>query len=281
MTLSCDQIRDLAPAFVLGALDAAEDAAVRAHLASCPQAHEEIEELGGVVPYLADTLDPVEPPPGLRARILDAAAREPSAASIVPERIAAVAPTPRAAEPRPAAWATARAPSTRTLGTWALRLAAVFAIVALGAWNLQLQSSLNGTRADLDAARAYQQGVAAVLEIGTRPGADTAFLGSAGTTSTASGVAATAPDGTMVLALRGLAATTGSQVYEAWVIVGTNPPVALGGFTVAGDGTGVLRTQTSLAAPGATVAVTLEPLPGATAPAGPLVSAGSLVAAAS
>src|SRR5512143_3983014 len=54
--LTCDEVRELAGAFVLGALDAAEAAAVRAHLAAAghADAHPEIAELGAVVPALAE-----------------------------------------------------------------------------------------------------------------------------------------------------------------------------------------------------------------------------------
>jgi len=281
MSLTCDDVRDLAAAYVLGALDAPEAAAVRAHLADCPEAHTEVEALGGVVPYLADTLAPVEPPAGLRARLLAAAAADqPGLAepregtpSSVAEGVAAPIPFPIVTRRERSV---AGRPNTRA--TWALRIAAVLAIAVLGAWNLQLQSNLSGVQADLTAARAYQQGVAAVLDVGTRSGAQTAFLAAARAGLTSSGVAAAAPDGTVVMAIHGLAPTTGNQVYEAWVIVGKDAPVALGGFTVSGDGTGVLRASTSLARSGAVLALTLEPLPGATAPAGPVVSAGSLVA---
>ena len=44
--MTCDEIRDLAPAFVLGALGPDEEAAVRDHLASCPEPHPEMAELG-------------------------------------------------------------------------------------------------------------------------------------------------------------------------------------------------------------------------------------------
>ena len=76
MTMTCDDARDLAPGFVLGALSPDEASAVRAHLATCEQEHAEFAELGGVVPYLADSVDPVEPPAGLRSRLLAAAAAE-------------------------------------------------------------------------------------------------------------------------------------------------------------------------------------------------------------
>ena len=42
--LTCDEVRDLAGAFVLGALEPAEAAAVRAHLASARTPHAEIAE---------------------------------------------------------------------------------------------------------------------------------------------------------------------------------------------------------------------------------------------
>ena len=47
--LSCDDVRELAASFVLGALDADEADAVRAHLASCADPHAEMAELGSVL----------------------------------------------------------------------------------------------------------------------------------------------------------------------------------------------------------------------------------------
>ena len=273
MKLTCDDVRDLAAGFVLGALDAEESAAVRAHLADCPEAHAELAELGGVVPYLADSLEPVEPPAGLRDRLLAAAA---SASAGEPRVAEASSVTPI---PFPSAEDRDRRAAGRTrLGTWALGIAAVLAIAVLGAWNLQLQARLNGAQADLAAAEAYQRGIAAVLDVGSQSGARTAFLAAGKPGVRTGGVAAAAPDGTVVMALHDLVPTAGSEVYEAWVIVGQQAPVALGGFTVGRDGNGLLRASTTLAEPGAVLALTLEPLPGATAPAGPIVSSGSLVA---
>jgi len=40
--LTCDEVRELAAPFVLGALDGDEAAAVRTHLASCDDAHVEL-----------------------------------------------------------------------------------------------------------------------------------------------------------------------------------------------------------------------------------------------
>ena len=74
--LTCDDVRELAGAYVLDALEPAEAHAVAEHLATCPEPHEEMFELGGVVPYLAETVELVEPRADLRARIMAAAARD-------------------------------------------------------------------------------------------------------------------------------------------------------------------------------------------------------------
>ncbi|MFL5680597.1 MAG: zf-HC2 domain-containing protein [Chloroflexota bacterium] len=77
MTLRCDDVRDLAPVFVLGALEPAGDREVRAHLRTCAEAHDEVETFGGVVPYLNDTVELVEPPAALKSRVLAAVAAQP------------------------------------------------------------------------------------------------------------------------------------------------------------------------------------------------------------
>jgi anti-sigma-K factor RskA len=80
------------------------------------------------------------------------------------------------------------------------------------------------------------------------------------------------------MAVRDLAPTSGSQVYEAWVIVGKAAPVPVGGFTVGGDGTAGFTTRPSTTPAGAIIALSLEPSEGSTAPQGPIVSTGQAVA---
>lgn len=70
--INCAEATERAPFFVLGALAPHEAAEVREHLESCSRPHEEFAELGGVVPYLAEEPDPLEPSPELRGRILAA-----------------------------------------------------------------------------------------------------------------------------------------------------------------------------------------------------------------
>jgi hypothetical protein len=94
----------------------------------------------------------------------------------------------------------------------------------------------------------------------------------------ASGIAAIRPDGSVVAAMRNLPATAGTEVYEAWVIVGDAAPVPVGDFTVPASGIGTFSTSPTNAPPGAVIAVSREPGPGSTAPVGPIVSTGVGVA---
>ena len=267
--LSHDEVVDLAASFVLGALDEDEMAAVRAHLASCAESHAEFDELGGMVPVLQASLLPVEPPPALKDRIMAAAAADLEARRREAAETEAAAAPPIAAEDAPA--------TTRPSGpvllprqprlSWVLGLAAVLAIVVLGGWNLSLQSQLGE-------ARAYQQQVAAVLDAAAEPGALTAVMKSP-TGDGATGLAVVAPDGTMRIAMRDLAPTTGPEVYEAWAILPESAPVPLGGFQVGSNGVGYLEAGGLPTQSGVVLALTREPGPGATAPSSDPVSVGT------
>ncbi|HEU0243670.1 MAG TPA: anti-sigma factor [Candidatus Limnocylindrales bacterium] len=272
-TLTCDEVRDLAPLFVLDALGPDDMDAVRGHLAGCADAHLELLELGEAGTALLETAEPAEPPARLRSRLLAAAAadlaegRHPSTASAG----APVAPAPvtsaPATTPSPSNVvdiATARSRRGSRLG-WLVAVAAVVAVVVIGASNLAL-------RRDLDAAQAYQAGVSQALDLAAQPGSTTALL--AGEDGSVSGFAVVGADGTVRLTVQGLAATTGSQVYTAWAIVGEAAPVPLGDFTVGADGVATATGTSPTTTPGATLALTLEPNGGNTSPTGPIVAAG-------
>lgn len=262
--LTCDEVRDLAASFVLGALDDDEMSAVREHLATCADPHAEIIELGGVLPVFMASLRPVEPPAALKDRIMAAAAAD------LEDRRRAAAP-PALSEPmstpEPARSTVPVLARRQPRWSWALGIAAVLAVVLLGGWNLQLQSQLTE-------AQAYQRQVAAVLDAATQPGALTAVMTPASGEGP-SGFAAVTSDGDMRVAMRDLAPTTGSEVYEAWVIAGDGVPVPLGGFTVGSNGVGYLEADGLPTDSGIVLALTREPGPGATAPSTDPVSVGT------
>jgi anti-sigma factor RsiW len=262
---------DLAAGYVLGALEQADEAAVREHLATCPESHAAFEELGGVVPVLLELDDSelVEPPAALRDRIMAAARADLVARGAGGAVASGTAPSSTA--PAPAAFPSAaerdvrRAARTRRLD-WALRIAAVIAIALSGAYGL-------GVRAQLDAATRFSQAVATVLEVAARPGAQAVILAPA-EGKQGRGIAAVAADGIVTLAMRDLAATSGVQVYTAWVIVGKNAPIPVSDFTVDSNGTAAVTTRPAATPPGAIIALTLEPNGGNSAPTGPIISTG-------
>lgn len=262
--LSHAEAVDLAPLFVLGALEPDEAAAVRAHVAGCPEPHPELEELGGVVPYLLEEVEPLEPPAGLRDRILAAAAADLAARA---DRAAAADVVPAGSWPGPVIAAGTRFRPTLLSRSvdWAFRIAAAVAILALVGWNVSLQGRV-------DEAEAARRDLAAVVELAAREGSLRAVLAGSGVT----GLAAVAPDGTVRLALSGLAPTSGSEVYTAWAIAGEGAaPVPIGDLRLTGAGAGSLETTIADPAPGLTLALTREPRPGARVPTPPIVAAGS------
>jgi anti-sigma factor RsiW len=272
--LSCDDVRELAPSFVLGSLSEAEADAVRAHLASCSDGHVEVAELGSVVSVLAASAPVVEPPAALKGRIMAAAAADLEArgernraetAPVAPAVAEPAIPFPGPAERQQ------RAAARSGAGSWILRIAAVLAIALLGGWNLLLQ-------AQLEQARTYEQSVAAVLDVAGQPGSLTAVLTPTGGAGPA-GLAAVASDGSVRIAMSELPATSGDQVYEAWVIGSDGVPKALGGFKVGSAGVAYFEGGGLPTEAGIVLALTLEAGPGATAPSSAPVSAGTAVAA--
>lgn len=266
--LSCDDVRDLAASFVLGALDADEAEAVRAHLASCADLHAEMAEFGSVLTVLAESVPVVEPPAALKDRILAAAAADLDARKTV------AAQTTQAPVPTPfptTAERQQRSARRAGIGGWALRIAAVLAIALLGGWNLLLQNQLGE-------ARTYEESVAAVLDAAGKPGSLTAVLTPTGGEGPA-GLAAVASDGKVRIAMRNLPATSGNKVYEAWVIGSDGVPQAIGSFQVGPTGIAYLESVGAPREEGSVLALTLEPGPGATTPSSDPVSMGKAVAA--
>ena len=268
--MTCTEVAEQAPAFVLGILSPAESDTVRRHLAECPELHAEMAELNSVVPALFEAVEPVAPPAGLKDRIMAAASadlaarRQPAAPAVAPQPSRPAEP-PRAADTqRPSldfgelfrrpVWA-------------ALAAVALVAAIALGAWNAQLRDQVAGLES-------YRTGVVRVLDEAAKPGAQLAVLRDPSSAAGPTGLAAVAADGSVAIVMRNLPATSGTQVYEAWLIGADQVPVAIGDFTVGGSESASLLTSHAPLGEGVVVALTLEPQKGATTPTLPIRAAG-------
>jgi anti-sigma-K factor RskA len=219
--ISCAAVDELAAAYLFGAADRDEDQAVTEHLASCREPHAELRDgLGGDL--LALGLEPVEPRPELRDRLMATVARTRQ------DHVAARAEVPA---PR-------RGMFDWLADGWArgVAAAAVVAVIALGAWNIGLQGQVSASRqvaravADAEAVHSVSGDAGRGLLLDTGSGA--AFVAAA------------------------MADLPSDRVYEAWLIPADGAPVAAGVFRP-GDGPMLVQLDEGLEGY-ATFALTVE-----------------------
>lgn len=273
MTLSnCDEIIELIPAFVLGALDADEAARVAAHITTCPRCRTEAEsfrEVVGLLPYASGALNP---PPRVKRQLF--------------ARIAAAsddAPAKTASASRP----TAMPRSTRA-GRWVLpAFAAMLAlIIGLGTAVFEArgradqitaqlasnQQMLRSMELQMDGLRQTATALETQLLVSLRELDDTriqlvksqqevqalrtserqdeqlvSFIAAPQTVSRPLGTTERAPDeasarmfmqpghNRLVLMIYGLKSAEPGKMYRLWLAKG-NQPIAIGVVTVGPDG---------------------------------------------
>ena len=277
MPVACDRIRDLAPGFVLGALDPAEMAAVREHLGSCSRPHAELREFGGVAASLGSSLQPVEPPSRLRAAVLAAvqaemlAARSAALAEAAPAEAAPTEPAPVLTIVKQAhgvmSLASVRAIRVRRVGVWATRVAAAVAIVGLVGYAVTLQGDLNHAHTALDNSNK-------VLNAMTDQQARSAIL-TPGAGRTGAGVAVLLPSGHVLMDLHGLAPAKADQVYMAWLSSDGGSTTKAGILTVDDQGKGFLELDNPRPVSSLWLMVCLEPNAAVTKP-GPVIASGTI-----
>ena len=227
-----EDIMDLMPAVALGVATPEEVARVEAAVAADPELARELASLRSAASVLALEAPPVDPPPGLKDRLMaevraDAAARasEPQVAS------------PRRARPRRPGW----------LRTWpALAAATSAAAIALLGWNVALQTGDDPAS------------VTSVAVAGTD-----AAPGIHGRAIVVQG------EDTAVLRLRDLPPLQAGMGYELWRLEPDASPVS-GGFLSPTSGDEAVIAVSDLGAATA-LAVTAEPLDNRKAPTTPIV----------
>jgi anti-sigma-K factor RskA len=173
--------------YVLNLLEDDEAAALERRIAADPLLRERVRELRGAAALLAVDLEPIEPSPALRSRILDAARADldPPAAVVT----AAPVDLGQAREAR------AQRNGARWL-PWSMAAALAVALVASLLWNMRL-------RDDLD------ERTAAVTHD---------VQGSGPAAATAGEVVVLDGDGVALLTLSGLPPLEPGQVYQVWLI---------------------------------------------------------------
>lgn len=264
----------MAGLYVLDALESDEARRVAEHLASCPEPHPEIAELGSVVAALASLAEPVDAPPELKAYVLDAYRLDMPAASVETQAEPRAAASAFEAKAETRVWemapatgrASHRAPQRAWFG-WASAALALVLVAVVGAWGLSAQS-----RADREAQRAAT--VAEALQVLGAPDAEVALLRGSGDAASASGFAAFSAAGQGYVVVTGLPELPSDQAYQAWYLIDGNP-VSAGLMTLDADGFGVLARIPHHEGTDV-IALTREPAGGVDAPTTAPIVAGEL-----
>lgn len=264
MSQSHDDLRALAPGYVLGILDLEERRLFEPHLEECPECAAEVRALLGAVDALARSVPQQAPPADLRQRVM---------ASVL------------AAESSPGGQSSA-GQSSAPANPWANRRvwlpAAASVLIALGAGiygshlHVEVRLAALSERAeatDREIAAALRAAVDArsAMEIITAPNVVQFDLQGQGD---AAGRALWSRQHGMVFAGTNLPAPPAGQCYQVWILT-AGTTISAGILPESGSGLAVFETPPDLPQP-ASVAVTLEPLGGATAPTGARVLAASV-----
>jgi hypothetical protein len=282
MAMTCDRVREVAAGFVLGALDPDEMIAVSDHLDTCSQLHAEVDDLGGVLPYIAESLEPIEPPAWLRESVISAARADLAARNRVgkPHELPVAKPVailvaqnaqgrPHAPAGRIVSLAAARISRHRRALAWTMRAAAAVVILALSVNTVMLQGEL----AKAQVLRSENDTVVYAL---TTQGARTASLVSVDT-SPVNGIAVLRTNGNIIVKLHSLAATHGDQVYMVWLSGDNGTPAKVGWLTADDSGEGYLTVDKVSTSANLWIFVCKEPNSGVTKPTGLMVLSGTFV----
>jgi anti-sigma-K factor RskA len=235
--------KEMIPARVLSALDAADARALNDHLADCEECRTELQDWEATAAAMAVSANPMEPSPKVRERILDEIRNE-SKSEVIPFRSA-----------------------TRNIWTSFGSLGAIAAVIlvtALIVGLVVLWRQNDATNRALAHAREF-------MELATTPGAKVMRLDGIDLGAGATAKLAYDKNGRAMLMADKLPNVPEGKGYQLWFIVGKNPPMPGKTFTPDETGKGMLRDQMpATAIDSAVFAITMEPVGGSDAPTSPI-----------
>lgn len=261
-----EAVCELAELYVLDALTGDEIEKFKAHAAECEECRKLVSEYRIVMDLLPLASPPVEPPPGMKARILSWMIQPEAPVQVeIPVEKEPVKTVPVQLEAKASAKTKteSRAVPPRRIPIWryvSLGLAA--AVLGLIIYSGQLRGDVNQLQEQITSGSASAQALKVEESAALSPGAGA---------SAASGVATIvkSSSGThLVVQAENLPELTGTEVYQVWLMQGDKPQNA--GTFVSLDGNGALYYSFQPQAYD-TVTVTLEPDAGGDTPRGQIV----------
>jgi hypothetical protein len=272
--MTCDRVHEFASGFVLGALETDDMIAVQDHLDSCPRAHPEVNDLGGVLPYLAESLEPVEPPAWLRKSVIevarsDLASRrldgEPLARRVVeaPAALRQIVPAAAAAPVAVISLSVARASRRRRAAVWLGRAAAAALIVVVAGYAAVVQTGVGKPHGTDDILNYLQPDTRSAVLVALDH-------------SRSGGLAVLRPSGNIIVKVNNLQPTKGDEVYVVWLTADNGVPSKVGSFIVDDSGVGWLNVENAPSSQSLWIFVCKEPNSNVTKPTGPTIVSGTI-----
>lgn len=260
----------LAVGWALRTLDPGEATDFEAHLDTCPTCRQTVDDTTAILGDIGGAVVPVDPPPRLRQRLLDAAVAETAESGSESESESeSESGSESGEEPGDGAGATVVPLAPRRRATrWIAAAAVVLVVAAIGgltAANQSLRAERDRAQAAAAAQAEREAAIADVLHDAGTPGVPHAVL--TGAEGGIVGVVVDDGSGQRVLTTGLDPNDAASQVYVLWGLA-DGTPRPLGTFDVGGQAPDVRSVPSPPeAVPYAGFAVSLEP--GRTAPASP------------
>jgi anti-sigma factor RsiW len=254
-----EDYKEMITAHALSALDAAETDVLNKHLSGCSECREELSDWETTAASLALSVEPMEPSPRVRERILSAIRQEMNADSGA--RVVPFTSAPRTI------WT-----SFGSLGAIAavvLFATLITSVVVLWRQNRATQAEVTRLASQLRATQDELERSSEFVKLVSTPGARLTEL--AGTDQAAGATAKLAYDkaGHAILVANGLPRAPEGKEYQLWFIVGNQPPIPGKSFAPDAGGGGTLKDQVpATARDSAVFAITLEPACGVKTPTG-------------
>ena len=260
-----EDYKQMLPARALSALDSDDNVVLNEHLLVCSECRRELEDWEVTSAVLALNVQPVEPTPALRERIMSQVREEGRTLTVTDERSSVVPFDFRSRNVR------------STAASFGLIAAGLVLSILIGwiflLWRENAVSRVELARLNrqIEATEGDLQRERAIVALLTSPGARLAKLAGTSSAPTAHAMLAYDTNGQAMLIARGLPAAPEGKGYQLWFIV-DNKPVPGKVFNTNQTGTGTLQDQM----PGnvdekAVFAITMESSTGARTPTGSIL----------
>jgi anti-sigma-K factor RskA len=262
----CEELEELVPAYVLGALSPPERTRLEKHLRHCPNLRDQISAYENVAAQLAYAVTPVEPRADMKYRVL-----------------AAIAPKPKFSVPN--LFGFVRAP--------AFAVAALLLAIGLGIWNMSTQNQLSQQIAQLSRERdeisqqlakdqkllaqlsRERDQVSAVMAYGQ--GQPRELQGTEVAARSSGRLYSKVDQSSFVLAVHNLPGLEPGKVYQVWLVTASGDRTSGGIFSLDSQGYGwAVITPPKPLSEYRSIGITIEPDGGSPGPTGPRVMGTSL-----